>query len=41
LFLVQRLGEGRPFDRALLEAGLSYAELQQAWESSLRSGAKR
>jgi hypothetical protein len=36
LFLVQRLGEGRPFDRALLETGLSYAELQQAWESSLR-----
>jgi hypothetical protein len=35
LFLIQRLGEGRPFDRALLEAGLSYAELQQAWESSL------
>jgi hypothetical protein len=36
LFLLQRLGEGRPFDRALLEAGLSYAELQQAWASSLR-----
>lgn len=36
LFLLQRLGEGRPFDRALLETGLSYAELQQAWESSLR-----
>lgn len=36
LFLIQRLGEGRPFDRALLETGLSYAELQQAWESSLR-----
>ena len=36
LFLIQRLGEGRPFDRALLEAGLSYAELQQAWEASLR-----
>lgn len=38
LFLIQRLGEGRPFDRALLEAGLSYAELQQAWEASLRLG---
>jgi hypothetical protein len=36
LFLISRLGEGRPFDRALLEAGLSYAELQQAWEASLR-----
>lgn len=36
LFLLQRLGEGRPFDRALLETGLSYTELQQAWESSLR-----
>jgi hypothetical protein len=36
LFLIQRLGEGRPFDRALLEAGLSYTELQQAWEASLR-----
>jgi len=36
LFLIQRLGEGRPFDRALLEAGLSYTELQQAWESSLK-----
>lgn len=36
LFLVQRLGEGRPFDRALLETGLSYTELQQAWESSLK-----
>jgi hypothetical protein len=36
LFLIQRLGEGRPFDRALLETGLSYTELQQAWESSLR-----
>ncbi len=36
LFLIRRLGEGRPFDRALLEAGLSYAELQQAWETSLR-----
>lgn len=36
LFLIQRLGEGRPFDRALLETGLSYNELQQAWESSLR-----
>lgn len=36
LFLIQRLGEGRPFDRALLETGLSYAELQQAWEASLR-----
>lgn len=36
LFLVERLGEGRPFDRALLEAGLSYTELQQAWESSLK-----
>lgn len=35
LFLIQRLGEGRPFDRALLEMGLSYAELQQAWEASL------
>ena len=40
LFLIQRLGEGRPFDRALLEAGLSYAELQQAWESSLRQPAR-
>ncbi|MBK5256081.1 MAG: hypothetical protein JJE39_08605 [Vicinamibacteria bacterium] len=36
LFVISRLGEGRPFDRALLEAGLSYAELQQAWEGSLR-----
>lgn len=36
IFIVERLGEGRPFDRALLEAGLSYAELQQAWEASLR-----
>ena len=36
LFLIRRLGEGRPFDRALLEAGLSYTELQQAWESSLK-----
>lgn len=36
LFLIQRLGEGRPFERALLETGLSYTELQQAWESSLR-----
>lgn len=36
LFLIHRLGEGRPFDRALLETGLSYAELQQAWEASLR-----
>ena len=36
LFLIQRLGDGRPFDRALLETGLSYTELQQAWESSLR-----
>lgn len=35
LFLIQRLGEGRPFDKALLEAGLSYTELQQAWEASL------
>jgi hypothetical protein len=40
LFLIQRLGEGRPFDRALLETGLSYTELQQAWESSLRLPAK-
>jgi len=36
-FLLQRLGEGRPFERALVEAGLSYTELQQAWESSLRN----
>jgi hypothetical protein len=36
LFLISRLGEGQPFDRALLEAGLSYTELQQAWEASLR-----
>lgn len=36
LFLISRLGEGRPFDRALLEAGMSYTELQQAWEASLR-----
>jgi hypothetical protein len=36
LFLIQRLGEGRPFDRALLETGLSYTELEQAWEASLR-----
>lgn len=35
IFLIQRLGEGRLFDRALLEAGLSYPELQQAWEASL------
>ena len=41
LFLIQRLGEGRPFDRALLEAGLSYNELQQAWEASLRGVAPR
>jgi len=41
LFLIQRLGEGRPFDRALLEAGLSYNELQQAWEASLRSPTAR
>jgi hypothetical protein len=40
LFIIQRLGEGRPFDRALLEAGLSYTELQQAWESSLRLPSK-
>jgi hypothetical protein len=40
LFLIERLGEGRPFDRALLETGLSYTELQQAWESSLRLPAK-
>ena len=40
LFLIQRLGEGRPFDRALLEAGLSYTELQQAWESSLKRPGK-
>ena len=37
LFIVDRLGEGRPFDRALLEAGLSYAELQQAWSATLGS----
>ena len=36
-FLLQRLGEGRPFERALIETGLSYTELQQAWESSLRT----
>lgn len=41
LFLVQRLGEGRPFDRALLESGLSYTELQQAWEASLHLPAKK
>ncbi len=35
LFLIQRLGEGRPFEKALLETGLSYTELQQAWEASL------
>lgn len=35
LFLIRRLGEGRPFDKALLETGLSYTELQQAWEASL------
>ena len=40
LFLIRRLGEGRPFDRAVLEAGLSYVELQQAWEASLRPPAK-
>lgn len=40
LFLISRLGEGRPFDRALLEAGMSYTELQQAWESSLRKPAR-
>jgi len=40
LFLIQRLGEGRPFDRALLETGLSYTELEQAWESSLHLPAK-
>ena len=36
LFLTSRLGEGRPFEQALVETGLSYTELQQAWESSLR-----
>lgn len=42
LFLIQRLGDGRPFDKALLETGLSYTELQQAWEASLplRTGGK-
>lgn len=38
LFLISRLGEGRPFERALLESGLSYAELQQAWQASLQRG---
>ncbi len=38
LLIIERLGMGLPFDRSLLEAGLSYAELQQAWESSLRRG---
>ena len=36
LLLIQRLGESRSFDRSLLEAGLSYTELQQAWEASIR-----
>ena len=40
-FLVQRLGEGQAFERTLLETGLSYAELQQAWESSLKLPAKK
>ena len=40
LFLFERLGEGRPFERALVETGLSYTELQQAWESSLRPRAQ-
>lgn len=41
LRLVRRLGEGRPFEDALLEVGLSYVELQQAWESSLRLPGQR
>lgn len=37
LSLIGRLGEGVTFERALLAtAGLTYAELQQAWEASLR-----
>jgi hypothetical protein len=40
-FLIQRLGEGQAFERALLETGLSYTELQQAWESSLKLPPKR
>lgn len=36
LFLIQRLGQGRQLDQALVETGLSYTELQQAWESSIR-----
>ena len=36
LFLTSRLGEGRPLEQALVETGLSYTELQQAWEASLR-----
>ena len=40
-FILERLGEGQPFDRTLVEAGLTYAELQQAWESSLKPAPKR
>lgn len=40
LFIIDRLGEGRPFDRALLEAGLSYSELQQAWSATLTAPAR-
>lgn len=35
LFIIGRLGEGQPFDRALVEAGLSYSELQKGWEAAL------
>jgi hypothetical protein len=41
LFLIQRLGEGQPFERALLETGLSYAELGRDWEASLSLGVLR
>lgn len=42
LKLIERLGQGRGFEQALLEsAGLSYSELQQAWESSLHPAAAK
>jgi hypothetical protein len=41
LFLIDRLGDGQLFERALLEAGLSYTELGQAWEASLGLGVRR
>ncbi len=41
LFLIQRLGEGQLFERALLETGLSYTELGRDWEASLGLGVLR